>query len=950
VNTSRLLAPLNGWFSHRVIPCGGRQVGGRPSTRTQGYYAIVLLGLCGMVSVWSNSHGADDSSSTAPQAYRVSELWTGDGQRIPDAVLVVRDGKIESVGPFSSVVLPPECVVHDHRTLTMIPGMILAETSLAEGGADQDYAVSPEIRAIDGFDFFAPMHECLAAGITTVQLSPGVARLMPGQGSVVKVAGENLERRVLRPSESLRIMLTRAALSPPTIYEPPVGAVSEARPLLPTRPQLAGNLSGAISGLQAIFSAAQELPENAQVDLREQAVATIAEALRRKQTFRFLAQSATEIRAAIELAQQFELATVFVSPQHEESMRGVDWSNGRWRGVVLSPGVRPGQLTGVWGLEEIEDQPTPTTAWDMAAMLVSAGAEAKLALKLESDQDIPHLRYLAALFQQGGLSEEQIMNMLTSNPAQVLQVADRVGRLAVGMDADFVLLTGKPLGNTSQVEATFVDGNQVYRATREPQMRVVVGAQVYSGGEMIPDARIAVVDGKITSIGTQVSAPATAAYDHFHGAVIVPGFIDLGTSVGWGGAVSERLPLQTKLGDYLAMNDEQMAAARRGGITTGLLSSTSLPSPVVAFKLSDRPRVLQDPVAVRFEVGGNLTQTETSVRRTLQAGKAYHESWVKYESELADYQAKLKVYEAELAKFEAAKKAQEAAAGAGNTPPPQTTTNSGADAAKPDVAPNSPAPSTPGAKPDAGTKPVTETKPDAGSGPNAGTKPDAGATPAAEVKPDAGNTPEVGAPQDAAKATEPVAPTKPTEPTKPRAQEALEPYRLLCRQEIPAIVEVADALSTKLALRLFQDEFKFRTIVSGGAGLESVASEITKSGAKFITGPTLVAQEAGQAVNYPQLLAQHGVPFGFQSKAGANSASMAYVVGFAVHQGLADRDALNGMTNVAADMFGLSTVGHLKPGQDADMVVLSGPPFDPGSRILAVMIDGQWVYKREVKP
>jgi len=134
-------------------------------------------------------------------------------------------------------------------------------------------------------------------------------------------------------------------------------------------------------------------------------------------------------------------------------------------------------------------------------------------------------------------------------------------------------------------------------------------------------------------------------------------------------------------------------------------------------------------------------------------------------------------------------------------------------------------------------------------------------------------------------------------------------------------------------LRLFQDEFKFRTIVSGGAGLESVASEITKSGAKFITGPTLVAQEAGQAVNYPQLLAQHGVPFGFQSKAGANSASMAYVVGFAVHQGLADRDALNGMTNVAADMFGLSTVGNLKPGQDADMVVLSGPPFDPGSRI-----------------
>ncbi|MDP1563977.1 MAG: amidohydrolase family protein [Pirellulaceae bacterium] len=126
--------------------------------------------------------------------------------------------------------------------------------------------------------------------------------------------------------------------------------------------------------------------------------------------------------------------------------------------------------------------------------------------------------------------------------------------------------------------------------------------------------------------------------------------------------------------------------------------------------------------------------------------------------------------------------------------------------------------------------------------------------------------------------------------------------------------------------------------------------EIAKSGAKFITGPGLVGTVAGQAVNYPQLLAQQRVPFGFQSKSGANSAGLAYVVGFAVHQGLADRDALNGLTTSAAEMFGLSTIGQLTPGQDADLVVLSGPPFDPGSRVLAVMIDGQWVYKREVKP
>jgi imidazolonepropionase-like amidohydrolase len=863
---------------------------------------------------------ADDST---PHAYRVAELWTGDGQRISDAVLVVRGGKIESVGPFASVTVPPDCMVHDHRDLNMIPGMILAETSLAESGADDELAISPDVRAIDGFDFFSPQHERLAAGVTTVQLSPGSARLIPGQGSVVKLAGDDFEQRILKSSESLRVLLTREALSPPTIYEPPVGAVSEARPLLPTRPQLAGTLSGAVTGLRAIFSAAQELPEDSPQDLGEQAIAIIAEALRRGQTFRFSAQTATEIRAVVEIANQFELRTIFVAPQDEQLLQSLDWTNDRWSGVVLSPGVRPGRLTEVWGRVPSEGQPTPTPAWDLAATLVKVGAGAKLAWKLESDQDIPHLRYMAALLQQGGLSAEQILNMLTSNPARMLNVADRVGRLAVGLDADFVLLTGPPLASTSQVEATFVNGTEVFRATRVPETRVIVGAQVYTGGEILSNARIAIADGKISGIGSQVSTPATAAFDHFPGAVIVPGFIDLGTSVGWGGAVAERLPLQTKLGDYLAVDDEQIAAARRGGITTGLLSSTSLPSPVVAFKLSDRPRVLQDPVAVRFEVGSNLTQVEANLRRTLQAGKAYHDSWVKYEGEFAAYQAKLKEYEAALAKFEADKKAKEDAA------------NSSATGTTSTPAPNSEATPKPEATPKQDAAPKQE------------------ATPKQEVpKQEATPKQDAASSQDAtgAAAPEPTPPSKPTEPTKPRAQEALEPYRLLYRRQIPAIVEVADALGANLAWRLFQEEFKLRTILSGGPGFESILADGAKSEAAFVTGPALVGQVAGEPLNYPQLLAQHRATFGFQSKSGAESAGLAYVVGFAVHQGLADRDALNGLTSSAADMFGLTSVGQLKPGHDADLVVWSGPPFDPGSRILAVMIDGQWVFKREVKP
>ena len=40
-------------------------------------------------------------------------------------------------------------------------------------------------------------------------------------------------------------------------------------------------------------------------------------------------------------------------------------------------------------------------------------------------------------------------------------------------------------------------------------------------------------------------------------------------------------------------------------------------------------------------------------------------------------------------------------------------------------------------------------------------------------------------------------------------------------------------------------------------------------------------------------------------------------------------------------------VGTLTVGKDADLVVLSGPPFELSTRVLAVMIDGDWVYQAE---
>jgi imidazolonepropionase-like amidohydrolase len=62
----------------------------------------------------------------------------------------------------------------------------------------------------------------------------------------------------------------------------------------------------------------------------------------------------------------------------------------------------------------------------------------------------------------GGLSEEEALAFVTINPAMQLGVADRVGSLEPGKDADFVIWSGSPLSAFSRAEQTWIDGRKYF--------------------------------------------------------------------------------------------------------------------------------------------------------------------------------------------------------------------------------------------------------------------------------------------------------------------------------------------------------------------------------------------------------------------------------------------------------------------------------------------------------
>ena len=77
----------------------------------------------------------------------------------------------------------------------------------------------------------------------------------------------------------------------------------------------------------------------------------------------------------------------------------------------------------------------------------------------------------------GGVSEQDALNMVTINPAKALHVADKVGSIKVGKDADLVLWSDNPLSIYAKSLYTIVDGVVYFDREKDAVTRKVVAAE-----------------------------------------------------------------------------------------------------------------------------------------------------------------------------------------------------------------------------------------------------------------------------------------------------------------------------------------------------------------------------------------------------------------------------------------------------------------------------------------
>ncbi len=83
----------------------------------------------------------------------------------------------------------------------------------------------------------------------------------------------------------------------------------------------------------------------------------------------------------------------------------------------------------------------------------------------------------AKTMKYGGLSAEEALNLVTINPAKMLHVADKVGSIKVGKDADVVVWSDSPVSIYAKSLFTIVDGTVYFDREKDEQMQKEVALE-----------------------------------------------------------------------------------------------------------------------------------------------------------------------------------------------------------------------------------------------------------------------------------------------------------------------------------------------------------------------------------------------------------------------------------------------------------------------------------------
>lgn len=355
--------------------------------------------------------------------------------------VVVAGGKIVAVGPSDSTPVPPGARTIDLSGKVLMPGLVDTHSHVGGGrGGDSSAPVQPDVRILDSIDVRDPgLRKCLAGGLTTLNIMPGSGLLVGGQTVYVK----------LRRADTIDDLLYRDGEG---------RALSGLKMANGTNPQRDAPFPGTRGKAAAIvrqkFTAAREYrrkmtdADESKRPARDLELESLAECLEGRRIVHHHTHRADDILTVLRLREEFGFRVVL----HHVSEA--------WK--------VPGELAraGVPCSVIVVDSPGgKIEAMDMSLATGAALEEAGVPCAFHTDDPITDSRLFlrsAALAVRAGMSREKAIEAVTLAGARMLDLADRIGSLEPGKDADLVVLSGDPLSVRTIVLETWVEGTRVF--------------------------------------------------------------------------------------------------------------------------------------------------------------------------------------------------------------------------------------------------------------------------------------------------------------------------------------------------------------------------------------------------------------------------------------------------------------------------------------------------------
>ena len=360
------------------------------------------------------------------------------------ADILIDGGKIVKIGKGLSA---DGAEVIDATGLQVYPGFVEAHCHIGLDGYGIGYEghdynelndpVTPQVQAIDGINPFDPCMKMAAkAGVTCFATGPGSSNSIGGTFAAIKPVGTRVDNMIVKFPVAMKCAFGE---NPKRCYQ---------KQGISSRMTNAAKIREALNKAKVYKAKIEAAGDDAsKLPAYDQKSEALIPVLNHEIPLKAHAHQANDIFTAIRIAKEFGVGLTL---EHVTEGHMIVDELAK-ENLPLAVGPTFGHASKF----ELQNK-----TWETPGILAKAGCH----VSIITDAPVTPLHYLplcAGLAIKAGMDEYEALRAVTINPAEHIGIADRVGSLEEGKDADVVIVDGCPFDVTGVIRHVLINGKEV---------------------------------------------------------------------------------------------------------------------------------------------------------------------------------------------------------------------------------------------------------------------------------------------------------------------------------------------------------------------------------------------------------------------------------------------------------------------------------------------------------